>query len=263
VARKKWPDTWVDTELAKLRPNWRQWEVGDSVTVVTKEGAQFTERLREINEFQIQVGPNWYRKDDLSAACRQHVDAAFARKTETDERAKLEKQLLANRQTSMREARLDTIRTLYLEHGYMMIAGKWTSKFEYFGRIRQEERERLAAHLRGPLEYKVYYQTGGFREFKGEWYTPEEAAKLREQERIENELRPEEFIAELDDLNRESLVLLATPAGGDDGAGLFDDDAPGKKPAPEGGTKPAPAPGKADPNAKTPSPAHATKAPTP
>lgn len=258
LARQKWPETWVDTEMNKLRTRYLQWQKGDTVTVETKDGQKFAEKYREVDDFQIHVGPKSFRKDELTAETLMHVDPFRAQETEQADRAKLAKQLLANRQTAARELRLDTIRELYLDHGYMMIAGKWTPKYEYFQRVLKDERERLAAHLRGPLEYKHYF-TAGFREFKGDWYTPEEAAVHREHERIENELRPEEFMAELDDLNREFLVLLAPAAGGDEGGGLFEDDeGTDKKPAAGDGKQPAagdgkqPAAGDADAGGKTP-----------
>jgi hypothetical protein len=230
LARQKWPDGWVDAEMLKLTPRYAQWQKGQEVTVESRTGEKFTEKYREVDEFQVYVGPKSFRKEDLTAETLMHVDAFRAKEAEHADRAKLEKQLQANRQTAARELRLDTIRELYLDHGYMMIAGKWTPKYEYFQRVLKEERERLAAHLRGPLEYKHYYNAG-FREFKGDWYTPDEAMVHREHERIENELRPEEFMAELDELNHEYLVLVASGGGEDNGGGLFEDDeGTGKKP---------------------------------
>ncbi len=223
LAVEKHPDSWVDEQLKKMAEKYEQWKIGDDVVVYTKGQQKFDEKLRLNSTHYILVGPNKIRKEDMETHSLLHVDPVKAAEVKQQDKNKLRKQLLARREAYIREIRLDKTRELYLEQGYILITGRWTPKHEYFRKVLEAERERLTTIIQEPLEYKHYYHAG-YRKFKDEWYTPEEAARLREIERIENELQPPAFMAEMDKLNAEYLAGAGTTYVEDDTGGLFDDD---------------------------------------
>ncbi len=225
IAKVKHPNVWVQNELKKMAGKYAQWKIGDMVVVHTRAEQKLQERLRENKPLYIIIGPNRIRKEDLMTRSILHVEPNRAEETKQQDESKLHKKLMAMRESYIREIRLDKTRELFLEQGYILIAGRWTPKVEYFQKIFEAERTRYDAHIREPLAYKHYYHAG-FRQFKGEWYTPEEAARLRELDRIERELQPPTFMAEMDELNSE-FASYTTPVAATDDKGredLFGDD---------------------------------------
>ncbi|MCH2174122.1 MAG: hypothetical protein MK193_00150 [Lentisphaeria bacterium] len=210
-AKERYPKAWMYERLDKQLADYKQWKPGDKVTVEYTNGKTFTDVLRSNSPEYITLGPKRINKKDLTEATKLHLNPAKARQVYRSTGAKLEKEMLALRAQYRDEISLGVTRQIYSKQGYIRINNVWYSKKDYYEKRVKLTRKRLEGYLLPVLTYKHFYQAG-YREFKGEWFTPEEANRLRNIDRIESELQPARFIAEMDTLNSEFLIGNAAPA---------------------------------------------------
>ena len=204
MAIKKFPKTLLDEGMAKEAYKYALWSESDMVSGKTKNGKTFKGFLRKVRQTSIQIDAQKIPLTDLTRDTFIHLNPMESKKLRTQIRKRLVNELVAKRTRHKTEIRLDQTRIIYRSQGYIRVAGKWVPKQEFFKIRITDEKGRFRKLLITDLKYKHYYN-GGFRIYKGEWYTPEEVARLRLEDFIKEELRPTELMAEIDALNKEGL----------------------------------------------------------
>jgi hypothetical protein len=204
MAIEKFPKKLLDEGMAKEAHRYALWSEGDMVKGKTKDAKAFKGFLRKVNQTNIQVDAQKIPLKELEPDTYVHLDSRRSREMRDRIRKRLVNELIAKRTRHKTEIRLDQTRIIYRAQGYIRVAGKWVPKQEFFKIRIADEQNRFRKLLQTDLKYKHYYN-GGFRIYKGEWYTPEEVARLRLEDFIKEELRPVELMAELDSLNKEGM----------------------------------------------------------
>ncbi|NQZ69213.1 MAG: hypothetical protein HRT89_14225 [Lentisphaeria bacterium] len=184
------------------------WEIGDRVTMIfaNKKTPNFTETLRDIKSTHVVLGPKTVYNSEMHKSIKKHLNRTkleiLLKKFRQNYSAEIEK-----RRKALIEARFKiTEHNIFLKNGYIKIYGEWVAKFSYFQKLNKEKRGQITQKLRKSLSYKHFYNEG-FRQYKNEWFTPEEAQKLYELDAIENALNTDEFISEMNDLNRKTSKM--------------------------------------------------------
>lgn len=202
MAVEKFPKSILDEGLKAEAHKFELWQPGQKVKGMTKEGKIFEGYLRSVGQTNIQIDARKYLLKDLTSETYTHLSPEESKKLRNLIRKRLVNELIAQRARHKTEIRLDQTRIIYHAQGYIRVQGKWLPKKDFFKDRVAKERQRFSKLLAKDLKYKHYYN-GGFRIYKGEWYTPEEVARLRLEDFIKEELKPEQLMAELDILNKE------------------------------------------------------------